>query len=175
MRNHDVSWRTNLRITVGIADLKFSKNAEDELITHALGSCLGITVYDPVAKVGGMLHAMLPDSTIDASKAEANPEMFVDRGVPRLFRGAYEMGAEKSRLIVMVAGGATIAQSAENDRFQIGQRNFTMLRKLLWKNSVLIAAQDVGGNSSRTMILRLDTGEVSLKISGAAETLLKAA
>lgn len=160
-----------MRIVVGIADMKLSAGRGDQLITHALGSCLGITIYDPVAGVGGMLHAMLPQSSIDAEKAAENPSMFVDTGVPRLFLEAYKLGAQKRRLEVKVAGGAATQGNADDDYFQIGKRNILMLRKLLWKNGVLIKAEDVGGTFSRTMTLDLGEGRVILKINGAERSL----
>lgn len=149
---------------IGIADMKISASADDLLITYALGSCLGVVVYDPVARVGGMLHAMLPVSTVNPEKAQKNPFVFVDTGVPQLFKAAYAAGARKERIILKVAGGAAMKNEAE-DQFQIGKRNFTMLRKLLWKNNVLIQSYDVGENHSRTMSLDIATGEVILKIN----------
>jgi chemotaxis protein CheD len=80
---------------VGVADMKISEHQDDQLITYTLGSCLGITIYDPVAHVGGMLHVMLPLSTIDPSKAAENPWMFVDTGVPRLFLSCYKQRSDK--------------------------------------------------------------------------------
>lgn len=155
---------------VGIADMVISANRDDEIVTHALGSCLGLTIYDPVACVGGMLHVMLPDSTIDSAKAAANPYMFVDTGVPRLFLDCYKAGAQKSRLVVKVAGGASTGGDRE-DYFQIGKRNFVALRKLLWKNGVLLDAYDVGGTTSRGMVLMMGTGEVQMRINGSTTTL----
>ena len=152
---------------VGVADMIVSGQPEDVIVTHALGSCLGITVYDPHAQVGGLLHVMLPLSTIDSQKATEAPCMFVDTGVPRLFLEAYRLGAQKGRLQVRVAGGAAIRKNDEGeDHFQIGKRNMVMLRKLLWKNGVLIAAEDVGGSDSRTMTLTLATGEVTIRANG---------
>lgn len=92
-------------IVVGISDLKISKNPGDVLVTYALGSCIGVAVYDPLVKVGGLLHYMLPDSTLDANKARENPGMFADTGIPLLFKSCYALGAEKRRMIVKVAGG----------------------------------------------------------------------
>ena len=160
-----------MKQVVGIADMKTSADTKDTLITYALGSCLGIAIHDPVAGVGGLLHIMLPTSTIDAEKAAANPCMFVDTGVPKLFLECYKMGAKKERLVVKVAGGASTAQNEEDDYFQIGKRNFTMLRKLLWKNGVLLKSHDVGGTNSRTMTLDISTGEVSIKSNGASTIL----
>jgi chemotaxis protein CheD len=150
---------------IGIADMKISTRPEDVLITYALGSCLGITVYDPVAKVGGMIHIMLPDSSVNPAKAADNPLMFVDTGVPQLFKECYKYGAKKERMVLKVAGGASLQKNEESDQFQIGKRNFVMLRKLLWKNNVLIKSCDVGENFSRTMSLDMATGDVILKIN----------
>ncbi|MGC8833704.1 MAG: chemotaxis protein CheD [Armatimonadota bacterium] len=156
---------------VGIADMKVSGNGSDILITHALGSCLGIAVYDPIARVGGLLHVMLPLSTVDPERAKENPYMFVDTGVPRLFLECYKAGAKKQRIVVKVAGGATSYGSEEDDIFQIGKRNIIMLRKLLWKNGVLIEACDVGGAESRTMSLEIGTGIVTVRSNGLVKTL----
>jgi chemotaxis protein CheD len=138
--------------TVGVADLKISADPGDVIVTHALGSCLGITIFDPVARIGGMLHAMLPEST-------------------RLFRDCYKLGAEKPRLVVKVAGGATSKANLEDDYFQIGKRNFIMLRKLLWKNSVLLKSYDVGGNNSRTLSLEIESGQVLVRSNGTVRAL----
>ena len=157
--------------TVGVADMKTSSTQGDVIITHALGSCLGIVIYDPVANVGGMLHAMLPDSSIDPVKAKTSPDMFIDTGVPRLFRECYKLGAEKSRMLVKVAGGATSKANEQDDYFQIGKRNFVMLRKVFWKNNVLIKSYDIGGTASRTLLVEIGTGTVVLKMNGAAKKL----
>jgi chemotaxis protein CheD len=149
-------------VVVPMAASRVSRDRAEMLVTYALGSCLGITIWDPVCHVGGLLHVMLPDSSTSAEKADANPDMFIDKGVPRLFKEAYALGAEKKRLVVCVAGGATLGKLADSS-FQIGQRNITMLRKILWKNGVLIKGQDVGGNFPRTLALNIDTGEVLLK------------
>ncbi len=158
-------------LTVGVGDLKVSRDPADRIITHALGSCLGITVYDPVAKVGGLLHVMLPLSTIDASKALENPFMFVDTGVPRLFLDAYKAGARKERMIVAAAGGASPTGRDREDFFQIGSRNVVMLRKILWKNGVVLKGSDFGAFDARTMWMDLETGEVTVKINGAEKKL----
>lgn len=160
-----------VKIIVGIADMKHSNSREDSIVTHALGSCLGITIFDPSTGVGGMLHVMLPQSSIDPDKAAENPFMFVDSGVPRLFMEAYKLGAQKGRLEVRVAGGASTHGNPDDDYFQIGKRNVVMLRKLLWKNGVMIKAEEVGGTASRTMTLDLATGEVRLRINGVDHTL----
>jgi chemotaxis protein CheD len=157
------------QVTVDISDMKLSHNLEEVLVTYALGSCLGVAIYDPVARVAGLIHCMLPHSKIDPAKAQANPFMFVDTGIPALFERAYGLGARKERVIVKAAGCAQILD--DQGHFKIGERNYTMLRKILWKNNVLIQHEDVGGSCSRTMYLQVATGRVSLRINGTTQDL----
>lgn len=156
-------------IVVGIADMKLGQQG-DHLVTHALGSCLGIVAHDPVAGVGGMLHVMLPNSRINEEKANEAPWMFVDTGVPLLFDACRRAGGRKERIVVKVAGGAGRVD-AENDSFRIGKRNMVMLRKLLWKNGVLIQGQDVGGKGSRDLHYDVATGTVMVRSAGVERTL----
>jgi chemotaxis protein CheD len=142
--------------------MKVSAKKGDVIITHALGSCLGVAVHDPVTCVGGLLHVMLPLSTIDPEKAERNPSMFVDTGFPKLLIECFKIGAQKDRLEIRVAGGV----DSNDNLFQIGKRNLIILRKLLWKNSLLVKSYDVGGRNSRTMSLEIGTGKVMIKSGG---------
>jgi chemotaxis protein CheD len=151
---------------VGIAEMAVSRQPGAELITYALGSCLGIAIHDPVAGVGGLLHVMLPLSTIDPEKAATNPCMFVDTGVQRLFLEAYRAGARKERLEVCVAGGASLKANGDDDHFQIGKRNVRTLRKLLSENGIRLRAEDVGGSHSRTMVLAVGSGHVTVRAHG---------
>ena len=157
--------------TVGVADMKVSAKRGDLIITHALGSCLGVVVHDSMACVGGMLHVMLPLSTIDPAKAERSPFMFVDTGFPRLLIECFKAGATKQRLEIRVAGGANSHINEEEDFFQIGKRNLVILRKILWKNGLLLESYDVGGSNSRTMSLEIGTGKVTIKSSGEMKNL----
>lgn len=151
---------------VGIGALELGQRS-GALVTYALGSCLGITVWDPEVLVGALLHVMMPSSAIAPEKAATNPYMFVDTGVPLMFRRCYELGADKRRMVVKVAGGAAPnATGGHADYFEIGKRNMVQLRKLLWKNGVLIKAEAIGGTVSRTLTLAIATGEVSLKCDG---------
>jgi chemotaxis protein CheD len=151
-----------------MAGMGVSADPDDELVTYALGSCLGIAIHDGDAHVGGLLHAMLPLSTADPEKAAQNAALFVDTGVPALFRACYERGARKERMVVKVAGGAFLTEAEEDDLFQIGTRNLVVLRKLLWKNGVLLRSQDVGGRRSRTLSLCVGSGKVTVKSRGTA-------
>ncbi|MDX9746628.1 MAG: chemotaxis protein CheD [Syntrophales bacterium] len=150
-------------LIVGISDLKVSDNPGDILVTYALGSCIAVAVYDPRVKVGGLLHYMLPDSGLDVKKAQDQPGMFADTGVPLLFKSCYRLGAEKKRMIVKVAGGASILD--DTHFFRIGQKNITALRKIFWKNNVMIEAEDTGANYNRTVRLDLSNGKFLIKSS----------
>lgn len=151
-------------LIVDIADMKVSADPADELVTYSLGSCLGVSIWDPEVRVGGMLHFMLPQASVSPEKARANPAMFGDTGIPALFRAAYELGAVKQRMIVKVAGGSSLLD--DNGTFNIGKRNYVLLRKIFWKNGVLIDAEDVGGSLSRTMRLSVATGRVTIRNRG---------
>ena len=152
---------------VGVADMKVSNDAKDKIIRYCLGSCIGLVIYDPFVKVGGMLHYMLPDSTIDAAKAKSNPYMFADTAIPRLFKHSYALGAKKQRMKIYIAGGAEILD--QNGFFNIGKRNYMALKKLFFKNNVLIGKQNVGGNVNRTVRLEIATGDIWVKTSGSGE------
>ncbi len=146
---------------VDIADMKATSDPGATLITYSLGSCIGVAIWDPEVRVGAMLHYMLPESSLSPDKAKANPPMFADTGLPTMFRAAYKLGAVKKRMIVKVAGGSQLLD--DKGTFNIGKRNYVMLRKIFWKNGVLIDAEDVGGSISRTLRLELDTGRVTIK------------
>jgi chemotaxis protein CheD len=154
-----------LKHIVGVADMKIADAPGDVIVTHALGSCLGVSAYDPHAQVGGLLHVMLPQSSINPEKAAVNPYMFVDSGLPAFFHRLYEAGGVKGRLVVKVAGGSNVQALAE-DRFAIGKRNHVLLRKIFWQNSILVAAEDVGGTRPRTMYLEIGTGRTWLNTAG---------
>jgi chemotaxis protein CheD len=149
---------------VDIADLQTANDPRATLVTYSLGSCIGVAIWDPRVRVGGLLHYMLPESSLSPEKAKANPAMFADTGIPRLFRAAYKLGAAKKGLIVKIAGGSQLLD--DNGTFNIGKRNYIMLRKILWKNGVLIEAEDVGGSLARTVRLDVGTGRFTIKSRG---------
>jgi chemotaxis protein CheD len=146
---------------VGVGDMQVSNSRGDVLATYSLGSCVGMSVYDAQAGVGGMAHCMLPLSSIAPEKAKASPAMFADTGIPALLEAVYGLGARRERLVVIVAGGGSPLN--DNGMFKIGERNYAVLRKVLWKNGILIKAEDVGGTKPRTMYLHMDTGQTFIK------------
>ncbi|MGC4076096.1 MAG: chemotaxis protein CheD [Rubrivivax sp.] len=96
-----------MNIVVNVSDARHSSAQEDVIITYSLGSCIGLTMYDPVKKIGGMLHFQLPTSTMDASRAAQNPCMFADTGVAKLLADLEAKGADRRRLKVKIAGDGT--------------------------------------------------------------------
>ncbi len=156
-----------MKITVGVADMRIGQKADDEIVTYSLGSCIGVVLWDPVVKVGAMLHYMLPDSSIDAEKAILKPYMFADKAVPRMFKKLYVLGAKKIRLRVYVVGGAHVMD--DSSLFNIGKRNQMILRRMFWKNKVAVTREEVGGTVNRTIRLHVGTGRVFLKTSGEGE------
>ena len=154
---------------VGIAQMMVSNDPSVTLTAPHLGSCLGIAIYDPIKKIGGLIHCLLPMSKSDPEKAKAKPCMYVDTGVVKLLKELIGRGAKKEDLVIVAVGGAQI--NDDNNIFEIGKKNFTILRKILWKNNLLIKAQDVGADHSRTVSLNIGTGEVWLKANGETKLL----
>lgn len=146
---------------VGVADMAIGRESQGQLVTYALGSCIGLTAYDPVAKIGGMLHFMLPQPGDQSEPKDLKPFMYASTGIPLLFRKLTEAGARKERLLVCAAGGAEIINDA--GVFAIGKRNRTILRKIFWKDGTVVVAEDTGGTQARTMLLNLVTGEVKVR------------
>ena len=144
--------------------MKVSNDPASELITYSLGSCIGIGIYDPAVYVGGLLHFMLPDSELDAAKAKKNPCMFADTGITALFKESCDIGAMKSRMRVIVVGGAQFL--GQEGLFNIGQKNYMAVRKMFLKEEVLADYEDVGGSVNRTIRLEIETGTFWLKVSG---------
>ena len=156
-------------VHVGIAQMEISNDPQTVLMAANLGSCLGVIVYDSEKRLGGMIHCLLPLSKADPAKAAATPSMYVDTGVAKLIDEVVARGAQRDHLRIYVAGGAQI--NDPNNVFEIGKKNITVLRKLLWKNNLLIAGQDVGEDYSRTVSLSVGTGEVTVKAKGELKTL----
>lgn len=152
------------RVVIGLAELAVSNNPSAVLTTYSLGSCLGVAIYDPVVKVGGLMHAMLPDASIDPVKAKAFPGMFVDTGLPELLRGAYRMRADPRRLRIYAVGGAQIMD--DNNVFNIGGRNTAALIEFLRRENLQLQAKELGGHANRTMYLSVGSGILKLKVSG---------
>lgn len=155
-------------LVVNISDMKFSNNPEDVIVTYSLGSCLGVTAYDPEARIGGLIHCLLPSSIAAGEKRRNKPYMFVNSGVVRMVRELIELGAVRDRLVFKAAGCANMRGDV---LFNTGARNFEALLKLLDTNNVKLEASNVGGTIPRTLFLHLDTGRVVVRSLGEEEDL----
>ncbi|MDW8372768.1 MAG: chemotaxis protein CheD [Planctomycetota bacterium] len=163
MSNHELSTDAG-RVVIGIGGLAVRQASAGCIVTHALGSCLGIAIHDPVAKVGGMVHAQLPLAGQHPERAREMPSLFVDTGVRLLLERMLAAGARKTRWRLTVAGGANLATAS--DYFEIANRNLTVLRKLCWQQGLVIAGEDTGGAHPRTMLLDLASGATIVEAQG---------
>ncbi|MBE6014545.1 MAG: chemotaxis protein CheD [Lachnospiraceae bacterium] len=157
-------------IKVGMADLNICKSP-DMITTLGLGSCVGITLYDPVTKIGGLAHVMLPDST--QIRNNSNIAKFADTGIDELLRRVVEAGANRSRLVAKIAGGAKMfAVSGTSDMGRIGDRNAEAARAKLKELGIKLLADETGLNFGRTVELYCETGEFHIKAVGKPEKIV---
>jgi chemotaxis protein CheD len=147
-------------IVVGMAECRFAYQNGQRLVTYGLGSCIALAAHDPVARVGGLLHFMLPDSAIDPERGRKVPWMFADLAIPTLLDTLLRRGAAKPRLEAHAAGGARML--AESGGFEIGRRNHEALRRHLAEAGVRLLSEAVGGSVSRNLRLEVGTGRIWL-------------
>jgi chemotaxis protein CheD len=148
-------------LVIGVGDGGVSRDADTVLITYALGSCVALMLHDPIARVGGMVHYMLPESSQSQQERDSRPYKFADTAIPLLLRTALAQGADKHRLLVFAAGGAQVMN--DNAIFNIGKRNCLALRKALWKFGLVPQAEDIGGTQVRTVRMEVGSGRVWLQ------------
>lgn len=148
-------------ITVGISDMKIAK-APGVLVTYALGSCVGICLYDPFLKLAGLAHIMLP---CDNHQCETDNKLkYADRCIPMMFDEMIKQGCNKSRLTAKIIGGASMFQvSGDTEIGNIGNRNVESTKNVLKSLRIPITAQDTGSNYGRTVWFYSDTGSVEVK------------
>src|SRR5258706_7456537 len=151
-------------ITINVSDARSSSDPGDVLVTYSLGSCIGVCLYDPQARVAGLLHYQLPTSTLDAARAKERPAMFADTGMALLLAQMEALGAQKRRMKVKLAGGAGMLNDASS--FNIGKRNHVAIRKILWQHGMFVESEDVGGNAPRTGYLAVADGGLAIKSGG---------
>lgn len=156
------------RVVIGVGDMSVSNNQAITLSTYGLGSCVAVVAYDPLMKVGGLLHAMLPESSISPEKARTQPAMFVDTGMPILMRALLGMKAEPRRLRIFLTGGASVL--CMNDMFKIGERNVRATMQHLMQLGIPVAFSAVGGTINRTVHLVIGTGAITLKTPDGTDT-----
>ncbi len=149
-----------MRINVGISEMRVTKQPGVILVTHSLGSCMGLAAYDPVNKVAGLIHCLLPKPTGN-KKAMANPSMCVSTGVPAMIREMYALGAQRQNLILKAAGCSRMMNVL--NQFNTGLRNQETLLALLEHNGLKLAASEMGGCIPRTIFFYVDTGQVLIR------------
>ena len=148
-------------IKVGMADFKVSRSPAT-IISYGLGSCLGVSLYDPQTKIGGLLHIMLPDSK--QSRATDNPAKFADTGIPLMLDEVLKMGASRSRLVAKMAGGAQMFAFANaTDVMRVGSRNVAASKEILQKLGIRLVGEDTGANYGRTVQIDLTNGVYTVK------------
>lgn len=158
------------RLVVGIGEFAVSNDPDAAVITHALGSCVAVCIWDPAAVVGGLLHVLLPDSKINPERARQQPAAFADTGIPMFFKAAYAQGLDKKRCRVRLIGGASVAGLPPSES-AVGKRNVLAARSLLWRNGVLIEREVVGGTEARTVTLRVADGVTRIASGPSAQEL----
>lgn len=154
-------------IAVGLGEVKVSGNPVEILVAYGLGSCVAVAMYDPVARVAGLLHAVLP---YDLNGSERLSAKYVDSGIATLLRKLAEAGANRQRLIVRLAGGANmLVAPGFNSSLNIGERNVAAARATLAAHQLKIKAEDVGGHAGRTVRLFVADGRMTVRVLGSQE------
>lgn len=151
-------------IKVGMADLKTARDP-DVLTTLGLGSCIGIALWDPTTKIGGLAHIMLPDST--AIKNNSNIAKFADTGIVELLNQMVKLGARKSSIVAKIAGGAKMFEMSGGSTIgSVGDRNAESSKATLKKLGIRLIAEDTGLNYGRTVELYCENGDFLIKAVG---------
>lgn len=157
-------------IKVGMADLKTCK-APDGVTTLGLGSCVGVAIWDPVTRIGGLAHVMLPDST--KVKNNVNLYKFADTGITELVRQLCEMGANKTRLTAKIAGGAQMfAFQNKSDMVRVGEQNVKASKQKLSELGIPLVAEDTGLNYGRTVVFYPENGKFYVRAIGKDEKVI---
>lgn len=144
---------------IGIAESKVARSP-DTLTTLGLGSCVGLVLYDALARIGGMVHIMLPS----AKKPVTNRSKYADTGIDSLLRDVLALGANRGRLYAKMAGGANMfGTSPKNDMLRIGERNVAMCYQLLGAYGIPIQSEETGGTTGRTIEFSCHTGELKIR------------
>jgi chemotaxis protein CheD len=153
------------KTVVDVSDVRFSRDAQEALLAPSLGSCVAVSVYDPLRRAGGLVIFMLPNAQEMAFTAgDEHPYMFADTAIPQFMRAAEAYGLEKAAMTINVVGGGQMMGQA--GRSDVGGRNSAMARQLLTQLGLTPDVVDVGGHRNRTLTLRIADGEIEVNVAG---------
>ena len=156
-------------INIGMSQIEVSSKPGTILVAPSLGSCIGLAIYDPSTKIGGMAHIVLPDSTKTLKESE-NQGKYADTAVPEILKKLFSMGANKNKLVIKIAGGAQMFNLQQGSNIlNIGFRNTIAVKAALSKEGLELIKADTGGNKGRTFKLDIQTGSFSVKLIGQNE------
>lgn len=151
-------------VCVGIGEFAVARNGE--LVTHALGSCIAVCLWDARRRLGGLLHLMLPAS---AGKGRNRPALYADTGIPLFVKGMKEVGANPRRTRAYLIGGSSVAGTSV---FAVGQRNIVAARRALYANRIVVMGEEVGGSIPRSVRMRVSDGQIIVTSPGLADRVL---
>lgn len=155
---------------VGLGEQAVSRCPDDILVAYGLGSCVGVVMIDPVSRVSGLLHAVLPKMTDGMNYGDPNPSKYVEGGIEGLIVALVKQGANKNRLTVRIVGGANMLMSSGLTRsFDIGTRNIEAARTTLSRLKMPIAVEEVGGHTGRTVRVYVAESRVTVRVIGEKE------
>lgn len=155
------------QLTVETGDCRISRTPSDVLNTHALGSCIAVALYDPAVRIAGLLHYMLPDSSLDSERAMQRPFLFADTGIRLLVQRICRLGARRPRLIAFAAGGARMLGPEET--LDIGARNQDAMRTAFRSEGICVHRQEIGGRAPRSISIAVADGHIVLRKHGLAD------
>lgn len=151
-------------LTVAIGDMKIGYG-DDVLVTYALGSCVGITMYDPILRLGALVHILLPEHMVGRGLETMK---YADTAIPATLEQLQERGFSRARAVVKIAGGARMFANTKTVNFtDIGYRNVEAVHQALQKSGLTIRNEDTGGTAPRTMTMNLKDGSVMIRAAGA--------
>lgn len=156
------------KLTIGIADMKMAKG-EGMLVTYALGSCIGICLYDPAIKLGALIHIMLP---LNMEAGRKNTMKYADTGIRETIRQMEAKGASKARLVAKIAGGAKMFEDSAGSLGNIGQRNIESVHMALKREGIRLLKEDVGGSVARTLLFDVASGLGCIRSYGRKELII---
>lgn len=161
----------NQLICLGLGEQAVSREPDDVLVAYGLGSCLGISMIDPVTQVTGLVHAVLPENMNRVDDIDPSVcSKFVDRGIECLLSAMLKEGARRDRLVIRMVGGANMLISpGMTNTFDIGSRNIEKARSVLQQLNLKIAAEEVGGHKGRTVRVYVTGSRVTVKVIGETE------